>query len=211
MILESYVCANCSTQDYFKDLKAVYRCGDAYVCSKKCADRRLEKIMASDPLLSNSLLWDPHDNYPHDNYPHDNYPHDNYPHDNYAHETMKCADNDNISIETNKIEITNINTTYLSNATNDIANAHEKENKYVERLNDTLEKNIEYSERTYHDVEKKNDNNLYNKKIIVNKNDDNKTNIIKQRHAVFCNACYKVFGLCIASIIIFTSLLSYTH
>lgn len=191
MILESYVCANCSTQDYFKDLKTVYRCGDAYVCSKKCADRRLEKIMASDPLLSNSLLWEPHDN--------------------YAHETMECADNDNISIETNKIEITNINTTYLSNATNEIANAYEKENKYVERLNDTLEKNIEYSERTYHDVEKKNDNSLYNKKIIVNKNDYNKTNIIKQRHAVFCNACYKVFGLCIASIIMFTSLLSYTH
>lgn len=196
MILESYVCANCSTQDYFKDLKAVYRCGDAYVCSKKCADRRLEKIMASDPLLSNSLLWDPHDN---------------YPHDSYAHETMECADNGNISIETNKIDSTNINTTYLSNATNDIANAYEKENKYVERLNDTLEKNIEYSERTYHDVEKKNDNSLYNKKNIVNKNDDNKTNIIKQRHAVFCNACYKVFGLCIASIIMFTSLLSYTH
>lgn len=186
MILKYYVCANCSVQNNFKDFKTVYRCGDAYVCSKKCADHRLEKMMASDPLLSNSLLWEPHDNYP--------------------HETMECGDNDNISIETNKIEITNINTRSLSTATNDIANAYEKENEYVERLNGDLEKNIEYSQRIYHDLEKKNDNNLYAKKIIVNKNDYNKTNITKQRNAVFCNACFKVFGICLASIIIFASL-----
>lgn len=183
MISKHYVCANCSTQNYFDVSKTVYRCGDAYVCSKKCADLRLEEIMTFDPLLSNSLLWKPHDN--------------------ISTETNKTNETKNTNINTN--------TTYLSTTTNDITNAYEKENKYVERLNNKLEKNIEYYQKIYHDVEKKNDNNTHDKNIIVDKNDDNKPNIIKQRNTVFCNACFKVFGLCLAGIIMFTSLLNHAH
>jgi hypothetical protein len=53
-----YICATCSTKSLLNNSTPVYRCGDAYVCSRDCSEIRLEKIMGIDPLLTIPMSWD---------------------------------------------------------------------------------------------------------------------------------------------------------
>jgi len=54
---ERVFCANCSQIVDLKTCKQIYICGDTYVCSKKCSEKRFCELKNIDPELSRPHTW----------------------------------------------------------------------------------------------------------------------------------------------------------
>ena len=115
------MCANCSKQYHFTGFDTVYRCGDAYVCSNKCAEERLKKIMGFDPLLSHPILWD-----------------DTV--DGYCNVDNEPIETEDMPLVPSDIELTDTSLKENPMSLNDIEKARKEETEYVERLNFVEEK-----------------------------------------------------------------------
>lgn len=54
---ERVFCANCSQIVDLKTCKQIYICGDTYICSKKCSEKRFCELKNIDPELSRPHTW----------------------------------------------------------------------------------------------------------------------------------------------------------
>lgn len=141
---QHYVCVNCLSKYYISTSRPLYRCGDAYVCSSLCAQKRLEKIMEIDPLLSSPLLWKEPD-----------------------YEIYNDSHKNDLLQKENNIELPKIQSNQPYSTADDIIKAQKEENDFVESLNiDTKNVNIDTSpkilEKKIHPYKKRKTEKLLN-------------------------------------------------
>lgn len=54
---EQFFCASCSRLFYIRKCKEIYMCGDTYVCSKKCSEKRYFELKNIDPGFTRPHTW----------------------------------------------------------------------------------------------------------------------------------------------------------
>lgn len=57
MIQEMVFCTSCSQMFDLKTCEQIYMCGDIYVCSKSCSEKRLYELRIIDPGLAHPDTW----------------------------------------------------------------------------------------------------------------------------------------------------------
>ena len=199
MTSKFYKCANCSKQYHFTGLDTVYRCGDAYVCSNKCAQERLKKIMGFDPLLSHPILWDATV-------------------DGYCNVENEPIETEDMPLVPSDIELTDTTLKENHMSLNDIEKARKEETEYVEKLNfveETSERNTKKSQKIKQGQKQTQHRNSKNVKIHPASNKKSasakKSDVLNNRNLVLCNACFRGVGFCLMCVLMVSLVVTYAR
>lgn len=193
MTSKYYNCANCSKQYHFTGINTVYRCGDAYVCSNKCAQERLKKIMGFDPLLSQPILWDATV-------------------DDYCNVDNEPIETEDMPLVPSDIELTDKTLKENPMSLNDIEKARKEETEYVEKLNfveETSERNTKKSQKIKQEQKQAQHRNPKNAKIHPASN--KKSQVLNNRNLVLCNACFRGVGFCLMCVLMVSLVVTYAR